>query len=64
MTDKSNICDLVPTDVDNMEYHLLPKGEKWKLSIIREIIEKKNGNIVNLTEEELDNKLEVRPLFP
>ena len=60
MTDKSNVCDLVPNDVDNMEYHPLPEGEKWKLSIIKEIIENKNGNmnIDNLTEEELDNTLE------
>ena len=60
MTDKSNVRDLAPNDVDNMEYHPLPEGEKWKLSIIKEIIENKNGNmnIDNLTEEELDNTLE------
>ena len=60
MTEKSNVHDLVPNDVDNMEYHPLPEGENWKLSIIKEIIEKKNGtmNINNLTEEELDNTLE------
>ena len=43
-----------------MEYHPLPEGENWKLSIIKEIIEKKNENINinNLREEELDNTLE------
>ena len=60
MTDKSNVDDLVPSDVENMEYHPLPEAEKWKISIIKEIIEIKNGNmnISNLTEDELDNTLE------
>jgi hypothetical protein len=41
MTDKSNVFDLVLNNVNNMEYHPLPKGEKRKISIIQEIIERR-----------------------
>ena len=60
MTEKSNVRDLLPHDVDKMEYHPLPEGEKWKISIIQEIIENKNGNlnINNLSDDELENTLE------
>ena len=60
MTDKANVCDLLPNDVDKMEYYPLPESEKWKISIIQEIIEKKNGTlkIDSLTDDELDITLE------
>jgi hypothetical protein len=60
MTDKLNVRDLGPYDIDKMEYHPLPDEEKWKISIIQEIIDEKNGRlkIDNLTEEELETTLE------
>ena len=59
MTGKTDVRDLVPEDVDKMEYHPIPDGEKWKISIVQEIIEQKNGNldIENLSENELENTL-------
>ena len=59
MTGKTDVRDLVPEDVDKMEYHPIPEGEKWKISIVQEIIEQKNGNldIENLSEIELENTL-------
>ena len=59
-TDKLNVRELIPNDVDNMEYHPIPEGEKWKISLLQEIIAKQNGTleIGNLTEAELDVMLE------
>ena len=59
-TDKLNVRELIPNDVDNMKYHPIPEGEKWKIYILQEIIAKKNGTleIGNLKEAELDVMLE------
>ena len=42
LTKKSSIPELVPDDIAEMKYHKIPDDEKWKIPIIKELIEVKN----------------------
>ena len=44
-TKKSSIPELVPDDIAEMKYHKIPDDEKWKIPIIKELIEVKNRTL-------------------
>ena len=44
-TDKSDVRQLVPNDAKDLRYHPTEESEKWKISIIQEIIETKQENL-------------------
>ena len=45
LTKKSSIPELVPDDITEMKYHEIPDDEKWKIPIIKELIEVKNRTL-------------------
>ena len=60
MTDKTSIHQLVPNDATIMKYHQMNEPELWKISIIEEIIEMKNGNMqrIEFDNDEMEELLE------
>ena len=49
LTEKNSIHQLEPTDITLMKYHQISEAEVWKISMLEELIEMKNGNIQELT---------------
>ena len=60
MTDKTSIHQLVPNDATIMKYHQMNEPELWKISIIEEMIEMKNGNMqrIEFDNDEMEELLE------
>ena len=60
-TSKFSIHDLVPNDALSIEYHPIALSDKWKVQFISEIIHIKHKqlNILNLTEEDLEEMLTI-----
>ena len=60
-TSKFSIHDLVPNDALSIEYHPIAFSDKWKVQFISEIIHIKHKqlNIMNLTEEDLEEMLTI-----
>ena len=59
-TEKSIVQELVPSDVLGFAYKPMENKEKWKITIIQEIIEIKNGilEMDNFRQDELEEMLE------
>ena len=59
-TKKSRVDDLSVADVEDIKYHQLHDSEKWKVPIIKELIDAKHGRIEieNLSYEEMDETLD------
>ena len=59
-TKKSRVDELSVADVEGIKYHQLDDSEKWKVPIIKELIDAKHGRIEieNLSYEEMDETLE------
>ena len=58
-TDKSDVRQLVPNDATGLRYHPIEESEKWKISLIKEIIETKQENleISSFNDDELEQML-------
>ena len=60
MTDLQSVDDLKPNIVTKLKYNQIMEEDKWRVGIIGEIIDMKNGNMVTpagWTVEELDEIL-------
>ena len=59
-TKKSRVDDLSVADVEDVKYHQLDDSEKWKVPLIKELIDAKHGriDIENLSFEEIDETLD------
>ena len=59
-TEKSIVQELVPSDVLDFTYKPMENNERWKINIIQEIIEMKNGilEMDNFKRDELEEILE------
>ena len=57
---KVNIDAIKITDIENFEYAAVLPENKWKVDMVKEIIETRADqfNVENFTEEELDDILE------
>ena len=60
LTDKTDIQDLLPADLSNLKYHPIQNEDKWKISILQEILEIKHGNlgVDDFNYDELDEIVE------
>ena len=60
LTDKADIQDLLPADLSNLKYHPIQNEDKWKVSILQEILEIKHGNlgVDDFNYDELDEIVE------
>ena len=60
LTDKADIQDLLPADLSNLKYHPIQNADKWKVSILQEILEIKHGNLEvdDFNYDELDEIVE------
>ena len=59
--DKLSIRDLLAKDAFQVKYHEMNPEEKWRLPFIQNIIETEHDQmlIMNITEDELDDMLDV-----
>ena len=59
-TDKSTVQELAPNDVLSFIYKPMENNERWKIPIIKEIIEVKNGNLEvdNFSRNKLEEMLD------
>ena len=60
LTDLPNIDDLQPSTVDKIKYKEMLDRDKWRISLIKEVMDMKHGNIIpeGWTQEEMDEILE------
>jgi hypothetical protein len=61
LTSKTKVEDLTEEDAKMIEYHPLSESEQWRVSIIKEVLEIKCGEVdlpERLTWEELEDMLE------
>ena len=61
LTEKSDVRELVPSDVQKMKYHPISPENEWKVGFINHIIEAKNGQVVvpNISDADLEDMLTV-----
>ena len=55
LLEKENFSQVVPTDTLSLEYHKVENENKWKIGLLEELIEIRNGNLsVDLNQEEIE----------
>ena len=58
-TDKACVHELLKNDVKDIEYHPVPTKEKWKVDVLKELIENRDGSLVieGFDDEELSQMI-------
>ena len=60
MTNKDDISELIPADIQQMKYFPVSDHDKWKIPMVKELIDVKWGEalIDNLSNSEIDDIIE------
>ena len=60
LVNKENIDELNVTDYQLIEYHKIPAEEEWRIGVVRDIIDVRNGeaNLEGFSIKDLENMLD------